>query len=73
MEACIDAYYHKENDMPRGTKLDCKRNRSELGSSDLDDSSSDIRESLSAIKHQLEKLDLRDRRLADVNELKSLS
>lgn len=71
VEACVDAYYHKENDMPRGTKPDGKRNRSELGSSDLDDSSSDIRESLSAIKHQLEKLDLRDRRLADVNELKA--
>lgn len=42
-----------------------------MGSSDLDDSSSDIRESLSAIKHQLEKLDLLDRRLADANELKA--
>lgn len=57
--------------MLRGTKPDGKRNRRELGSSDLDNSSSDIRESLFAIKHQLEKLDLLDRMIADVNELKA--
>ena len=46
-----------------------KRNRTELGSSDSD--SGDIRESLSAIHQQLQKLNLLEQLTNDVQELKA--
>ena len=70
LETYIDAFYHK-NIMPADNKPDGKRTRSELVSSDLDESYSDIRESLKAIQQQLQKLNLLEQLTNDVKDLKA--
>ena len=57
--------------MPADNKPDGKRTRSELVSSDLDESYSDIRESLKAIQQQLQKLNLLEQLTNDVKDLKA--
>ena len=57
--------------MPAVNKTDGKRTGSELVSSDLDESYSDIRESLKAIQQQLQKLNLLEQLTNDVKDLKA--
>ncbi len=70
LEANIDALYYKNNAML--DKKPDKRTHAELSSSNMDDTSScDIRESITSIKHQLQKLDLLEQMTNDVKDLKA--
>ena len=71
LEAYIDALFY-ENVMPKSKlKSETKRGRRELGSSDTDETSCDIHESITFIKHQLQKLDLLEKLTDEVKELKA--